>query len=454
MAEQDHLNAVSIEPSRKRFLQTSAGMAAGAAGALILGKRGAMAERVGTPSRAVSVKYMGLYWLDPEIKKNRQLVDAFNKQSKTVKIEYVQSSWSAIANQMTVAFSSGSVPDVFQYYDAGLVPWGQNGLVADLRPLLPKSAWSSVNPGTLSALTSPRGSLIGYPYETEVPLIYYNVDLFRQAGIQPATAGNPWTWDQLAAAAQKLSQPSRGVYGVVAAWASSQLLYKSGLGWQAGSAPIHYSSGNYKIDAGDAGTRAAISFVATLFKNKAADIGTLGADPAATFLKGKTGMLILGAWERSILPKTPPAAGAKTVNWAAMPMVKGKVDNFGSGAAQTLSIPMSSKNKEAAAEFIAWWGRPENVAAICGSSDQIPPNRQAVSLLQHTTGTSDYWNIALAEARSLRGQPYCPGFLAMLGKNWDPAMFDVFRGKLTVDQFVTKVNGPATDYVQTAAGNE
>ncbi|MGH2391457.1 MAG: ABC transporter substrate-binding protein, partial [Chloroflexota bacterium] len=350
MAEHDQHDAGASGPSRKRFIRTSAGVAAGAAGALILGPRGAMAERVGTPMRAVTVKYVGLYWLDPEIKQNRQLVEAFNKQSKSVRIEYVQSSWSAIANQMTVAFSSGSAPDVFQYYDAGLVPWGRNGLVVDLRSLLPKSAWSSVNPGTLSALTNPNGSVIGYPYETEVPLIYYNVDMFTQAGLQPATLAHPWTWDQLAAAARKLSQPAKHKYGIVANWQSSQLLYKSGLGWQAGSAPIEYKSGNYKIDAGDAGTRAAIGFVASLFKSKSADIGTIGADPAATFLKGSTGMLIVGAWERSVLPPAPPKPGAKTVNWAAMPMVKGKVDNFGSGAAQTLSIAASSKNKEAAAE--------------------------------------------------------------------------------------------------------
>jgi len=237
LADQDIHTEPATTPSRKRFLQASAGVAAGAVSTLALGPRGAMAERVGTPARAVSIKYMGLYWLEPEIKQNLALVNAFNKQSTSLQVEYVQSSWSAIANQMTVAFSSNNVPDLFQYYDAGLVPWGLNGLVADLRPLLPKSAWSAINPGTLSALTSPHGSVIGYPYETEVPLIFYNVDLFKQAGIQPATAGSPWTWDQLAAAAHKLSQPSKGIYGIVANWASSQLLYKSGLGWQAGSAP-------------------------------------------------------------------------------------------------------------------------------------------------------------------------------------------------------------------------
>ncbi len=437
--------------SRKGFLRDAGAAALGVGGAMALGKRGAMAERLGSPLLAkTTIRYYGLYWLGTEIKKNQQLVAQFNNQSTSVQLQYVQSSWSTIANQMTVAFSSGDVPDVFQYYDAGLVPWGQNGLLTDLKKLLPASTWNGVKPGTLSALTTRQGAVIGLPYETETPLIYYNVDMLQKAGIQPATLSNPWTWDQLRTNAQKLSNPSKGVYGIVAAWSSSQLFFKSGLGWQAGANPIHFSQGNYKIDASDAGDKAAIEFVAGLFHDKIADIGTLNADPFSNFLSGKAAMLIIGAWERSQFP----AVGSKQyVNWAAMPMVKGKVGNLGSGAAQTLSIPASAKNKEAAAEFLAWWGRPENIAAMCEASDQIPPNSIAVQMVQQAVGTTDYWDFALSEAPDLGGQPFCPGWLAMLAKDWDPAMYSVFQGKMTYDQFVAKVNSSGTDFVQTAAGN-
>jgi ABC-type glycerol-3-phosphate transport system substrate-binding protein len=452
MTVQEQKSTSSAGPSRKQFLRTAAGVAAGTLGATSLGVRGAMADKVGRPLRSVTVKYVGLYWLDSEIKKNLELVAAFNKQSKITKVQYVQSSWSAIGNQMTVAFSSGVVPDIFQYYDAGLVPWGQNGLVADLRTLLPKNTWADVNPGTLSALTTSRGAVMGYPYETETPLIFYNVNLFKKAGVQPATMANPWTWDQFKAAAIKLSNPATKVYGACLDWTSSQLFFKNGFGWQAGATPIHYKDGNYSIDVTDAGDRAAMEFVNSLFQAKAGDINTYSAWPGNIFPKGAAAMMIMGAWWRSIAPQTA-AQRAKSVDWAAMPMTKGKVTNLGSGAAQTLSIPTSSKNKEAAAEFIAWWGRPENVAAICLASDQIPPNKRAVEIIQSTAGTTGYWDMALAEAKDLQGQPFCPGFLAMLGKVWDPAMLSYYRGKVTYDQFAATVNKAGTDFVQTAAGN-
>jgi multiple sugar transport system substrate-binding protein len=274
--------------------------------------------------------------------------------------------------------------------------------------------------------------------------------MFQKAGIQPATLANPWTWAQLKANAQKLTDPSKGVYGISANWTSSQLLFKSGLAWLAGATPIHYSNGNYKIDVSDPGDKATIEFVAGLFQDKIANMGQLTVDSFSGFLSGKAAMQIIGAWERS---QFPAMTAKQHINWAAMPMVKGTTPNLGSGAAQTLSIPASAKNKAAAAEFLAWWGRPENIASMCESSYQIPPNRTAVQMLQSKVSSTEYWDIALAEAALLKGQPYCPGWLAMLSKTWDPAMFAVIQGKMTYDQFVAKVNKDGTDFVQTAAGN-
>jgi ABC-type glycerol-3-phosphate transport system substrate-binding protein len=136
-----------------------------------------------------------------------------------------------------------------------------------------------------------------------------------------------------------------------------------------------------------------------------------------------------------------------------MPFVQGPVANLGSGAAQTLSIPRSSKHQEAAAEFIAWWSRPENVAAICEAAGQVPPSATAVDLLRASVGTSNFWGETLATAKELNGQPYCPGWLPMLGKTWEPAMFNYLRGKSSFDDFAQTVATTGTVDVQTAAGN-
>ena len=149
----------------------------------------------------------------------------------------------------------------------------------------------------------------------------------------------------------------------------------------------------------------------------------------------------------------PSDKGGSTLKWAAMPLRTRAKTNLGTGAAQTLSIPSIAKNREAAAEFLMWWGKPSNVAKICEASGQVPPNTAAVASLKSSVGATDYWNYALAESPDLQGQPFSPGWLPMLGTVWDPAMFDYYKGKSTYAQFASKVNSAGTQAVQLAAGS-
>ena len=180
--------------SRRALLKGGA-LAAGAAVALpALGSSLGQAA-VSLPMRYASTKkttisLVGLFFIPSELAAARQIINEFNAQSKTIYVQYVQSGWGAIGSKMTADFSSGDVPDLFQYYDAGLVPWAENGLLTNLKDLLPASTWANVVPGTLSVLTTANG-VAGLPFETETPLVYYRPDLFTKAGITPATLANP-----------------------------------------------------------------------------------------------------------------------------------------------------------------------------------------------------------------------------------------------------------------------
>lgn len=438
----------------RRTLLKGGVLAAGAAVALpALGSSLGQAAAATLPMRFASTKkttisLVGLFFIPSELAAVRQVINEFNAQSKTIFVQYVQSGWGAIGSKMTADFSSGDVPDLFQYYDAGLVPWADNGLLTNLKDLLPASTWANVVPGTLSVLTTPNG-VAGLPFETETPLIYYRPDLFAKARITPATLANRWTWDELMANAKKLNDPKNQVWGVSANWASSEILFKNGLAWEAGANPIVAKGGSYSINVNDPGTKAAIEFCGKLFFDGLATTSTFNTDQVANFAAGHAAMLMRGAWARSSIGGDK---GGAHLNWACMPFVKGTKANLGTGAAQTLSIPSTSKNKAAAAEFLQWWGKPANVAKICEASAQIPPNTEAVAMLKKSVGSTDYWNFALAESPDLQGQPLCPGWLPMLGSAWDPNMYEYFEGKMPFAQFASKVNSEGTEAVQLAAG--
>ena len=56
MTAQEQQGATPSGPSRKQFLRTAAGVAAGTAGAMTLGVRGAMADKMCQPLRKTNVK--------------------------------------------------------------------------------------------------------------------------------------------------------------------------------------------------------------------------------------------------------------------------------------------------------------------------------------------------------------------------------------------------------------
>ena len=92
-------------------------------------------------------------------------------------------------------------------------------VIVEDRPKLPQIAADGIEQtfsrlSTATALTAPRfwpfaweqtlyeGDTYGIPFETDVRVLFYNKNLFKQAGLDPNDP--PKTWDELRAYADKL----------------------------------------------------------------------------------------------------------------------------------------------------------------------------------------------------------------------------------------------------------
>ncbi|MDB5639738.1 MAG: putative transporter, substrate-binding protein, partial [Bradyrhizobium sp.] len=62
-----------------------------------------------------------------------------------------------------------------------------------------------------------RGNMLSFPFNASTPILYYNKDLFRSAGLDPAIA--PKTWPDVGAAAKRL-RSAGGVCGFTSSWPS------------------------------------------------------------------------------------------------------------------------------------------------------------------------------------------------------------------------------------------
>lgn len=128
-----------------------------------------------------------------------------------------------LTQKLTVQFTAQSAtPDVFMYrpLQEGKL-FSKNGWVHPLDEYVPKDASFDFADFSKSAVGSVTvdGKLAGIPIITEQEILYYRKDLLKAAGIEV-----PKTLDELVAAAKKLHDPGKEMYGFVARGQRSPLV--------------------------------------------------------------------------------------------------------------------------------------------------------------------------------------------------------------------------------------
>jgi multiple sugar transport system substrate-binding protein len=171
----------------------------------------------GTESGPVTVMVSG----DPEeIAAYRAVVAAFNGTEPDVEVRLLPfADRDAMIVRLSTSIAGGSPPDVFlmnyRYY-------GQFAARGALRPMGPYlSRSTSFTSGSFfeTAMAPFRwdGQQMCLPQNVSSLVVYYNEDLFSQAGLEPPPDG--WTWDDLVRVARRLTTDADGdgqpdVYGV------------------------------------------------------------------------------------------------------------------------------------------------------------------------------------------------------------------------------------------------
>jgi len=135
----------------------------------------------------------------------RALVDRFNASHKDIQVEAVfQGSYDDAINKLKQSIQSKNTPNVMQVYDIG------TRFMIDSKAVVPVQKWidaekmdmSSFEPNLLAYYTVDN-KLYSMPFNTSMPILYYNKDMFKAAGLDPDKP--PRTFEEVAEAAKKLT---------------------------------------------------------------------------------------------------------------------------------------------------------------------------------------------------------------------------------------------------------
>ena len=139
------------------------------------------------------------------------MVAQFEAQNPGIEIEALQIPYEEYLARITVMMKEGKTPDLGYFPGLQAPIWAQEGKLLDLTELV------QTDPMFSTTLLATRyyyggGKIVGLNTAVEASLLFYNKDLFDQAGIPypPSDPTQAWTWEQFVAAAQKLTVDVNG----------------------------------------------------------------------------------------------------------------------------------------------------------------------------------------------------------------------------------------------------
>lgn len=245
-------------------------------------------------------------------------------------------------------------------YDAWLPDLAKDKLVAPVPEAIATEVKSNWPAGVVGA-ASIGGTLYGIPNEIDVYALNYNKKLFAEAGITEA----PKTWDEFLAAAEKLTDKSKGQqgFGLINSWAAGVLHPFSSLLVSNGGDLV--VDGKPTLDSEAA--KQTFELYEKLIKSGYSDPAMATADANTTgpfldsFVSGKTGMIIMANWWESALkagmgdnfadiatapiPVGPSGDTARSISYSWMTVVNAKA---------------SAEEQAAAWDFLNWLNGPES----------------------------------------------------------------------------------------------
>jgi len=176
----------------------------------------------------VTLKFSG--WGEPNEKKlYEELIKTFESQNPGIKVEYIHIP-ADYAGKMNTVLAGGSAPDVFYVGDGDFARWAKLGLLMNLEERVQASdldledMWpSALERYRFDGNSAGTGDLYALPMDVAPTVLYYNKDLFDEAGVPYPSPDTPMTFEELLEVSKKLTKDTNGdgkpeQFGMGPAW--------------------------------------------------------------------------------------------------------------------------------------------------------------------------------------------------------------------------------------------
>ncbi len=287
-------------------------------------------------------------------------IDKFNQSQDKINIEAKFIPFAEFKRQLTVALVGGTPPDCVLVDNPDFAAYIDMGAFEALDDRIADWEYGKDDfyPGPWASATW-EGKQYGIPFETNTLVLFYNVDMFKKAGLDPDKP--PKTWEELNQYAKKLTKD--GVYGIsVCAVASEEGTFQ----WL----PFLQQNGGNVFNLDSPEAVEALQLWVDWVKNGYVSKEILNMDQWSgvrpQFQNENAAMMINGPW-----CIVPIRAEVPNLNWR-LAVLPGRVKQASAMGGVNIGIVKGAKNADAAWQYIKWLYAPERIAEFWQKFGTLP----------------------------------------------------------------------------------
>lgn len=374
--------------------------------------------------------------------------DIAKKLPSNITLKYDPAPVAGYEDKLLTELSSGTAPDIIWIPGATLSTYGQKNVLVDLMPLINADKDVKVAdfyPVVMNEIMY-KGALYGLPRDISTMVIYYNEDMFKNAGLKTPkelVADGKWTWEAMYDAALKLTKKTTDAKEVT--WGMSiNFWWATYLGFIEQAGGSLFNKDRTACGLNVPGTTQALEFMKKIYKGDGTNPAVAPApgsdtDAASMFLSGKIGMHFDGRWS------TPAVrAMAKTFKWdvAELPTGPAGKSNFVFWGAYV--ITKNTKDVNAAWQVLKELTSSDTQSRIAKLGTNIPSRSAKSAMDVFMAATPPENNQAFVNAIAYakpEQSPWNVNMTQVLGQILQPEAVRVINGEVTPADFTKNICG-------------
>lgn len=396
-----------------------------------------------TEAEPVTITWWHISTKDPALSDWQKMADDYMAMHPNVTIEITVLENEAFKTKLTTVAQSGEVPDIFQSWGgAGLSEQVDAGLLKDITAELEanNNEWKdSFAPGALGVF-SVDGKYYGVPWDMGMVSVWYNKDLFTQAGI----ANPPATWTEFLEDVQLLKDAGITpiALGEKDTWTGMHIwsYLATRIGGEAAFKSVVDGTGKWTDD----------TFVqAGVELKKLIDMdpfqeGYLGAshdEMQATFGNGEAAMLIGGQWTPSVeAANSADGVGVANLGMFNFPAVEGGAGGANDAMGGGNGFAIGKDAPPEAVDFVKYLTSVTNQKVIAADGTGIPTVKGAEEALQDPNMKMVQAGFASANYFQLYYDQFLPSAVA---GTVNDAVAKLYAGTATPEQVCEEIQAAA-----------